>query len=110
MDPARRTRARAGVERRIARRSPGIIGVHVWGRPCQIDALEAIAREHSLSLLFDAAHAFGASYKGRMIGGFGAADEVTGLDDTSYCRVDLGLRRPVLALDVDPGDPVRTNQ
>lgn len=62
------------VERMITPRTSGIIGVHIWGRPGPIDALEAIARNYSLSLLYDAAHAFGASHKGRMIGGFGAAE------------------------------------
>ncbi len=74
IDPATHTLDPGWVERMITPRTTGMIGVHVWGRPCQIDALETIAREHSLSLLFDAAHAFGASYKGRMIGGFGAAE------------------------------------
>jgi dTDP-4-amino-4,6-dideoxygalactose transaminase len=62
------------VRRMITPRTTGIIGVHVWGRPCQIDALTEIAAEHDLSLLFDAAHAFGSSYRGKMIGGFGAAE------------------------------------
>ncbi|OGO60704.1 MAG: dTDP-4-dehydro-6-deoxyglucose aminotransferase [Chloroflexi bacterium RBG_19FT_COMBO_47_9] len=62
------------VERMITPRTTGIIGVHVWGKPCDIDVLEGIARKHHLKLLFDAAHAFGCSYKGRMIGGFGDAE------------------------------------
>ncbi len=74
IDPATHTLDPGWVERMITPRTTGIIGVHVWGRPCQIDALESVARDNSLSLLFDAAHAFGTSYKGRMIGGFGAAE------------------------------------
>ena len=74
IDPATHTLDPGWVERMITPRTTGIIGVHVWGRPCRIDALEAIARDNSLSLLFDAAHAFGASYKGGMLGGFGAAE------------------------------------
>lgn len=62
------------VEAMITPRTTGIIGVHVWGRPCAIDALEEIAQRRGLSLMFDAAHAFGASYKGRMIGSFGHAE------------------------------------
>ena len=62
------------VEALITPRTTGIIGVHVWGRPCPIDELTAISREHELTLMFDAAHAFGCSYKGRMIGGFGLAE------------------------------------
>ncbi|HEY2249466.1 MAG TPA: DegT/DnrJ/EryC1/StrS family aminotransferase, partial [Planctomycetaceae bacterium] len=74
IDPATHTLDPGWVERMITPRTTGIIGVHVWGRPCQIDSLAAIARDNSLSLLFDAAHAFGASYQGRMIGGFGSAE------------------------------------
>jgi dTDP-4-amino-4,6-dideoxygalactose transaminase len=62
------------VERVITPRTTGIIGVHVWGRPCDVEALTEIAHRHNLKLLFDAAHAFGCSYKGRMIGSFGDAE------------------------------------
>jgi dTDP-4-amino-4,6-dideoxygalactose transaminase len=62
------------VEEMITPRTTGIIGVHLWGRPCSIDALSEIARRRGLKLLFDAAHAFGCSYRGRMIGGFGDAE------------------------------------
>ena len=47
------------------------MGVHLWGRPCNIEALDDIAARHHLKLLFDAAHAFGTSYTGKMIGNFG---------------------------------------
>ena len=62
------------VEEMITPRTTGIIGVHLWGRPCAVEALERIAREHNLKLLFDAAHAFGCSHEGRMIGNFGEAE------------------------------------
>ncbi len=62
------------VERLVTKRTSGIIGVHVWGRACEVEALAQIARDHRLKLLFDAAHAFGCSYKGRMIGNFGDAE------------------------------------
>jgi dTDP-4-amino-4,6-dideoxygalactose transaminase len=64
----------AAVERAITERTTGIIGVHLWGRPCDIDRLEAIARTHRLKLLFDASHALACSYGGRMIGSFGDAE------------------------------------
>jgi len=59
------------IERMITPRTTGIIGVHLWGRACDIEALSEIARRRNLKLLFDAAHAFGCSHRGRMIGGFG---------------------------------------
>ena len=62
------------VERLITPRTTGIIGVHVWGQPCDIEALTKIARRRNLKLLFDAAHAFACSHHGRMIGGFGQAE------------------------------------
>ena len=62
------------VEEMITPRTSGIIGVHVWGRPCDVDALAGIARRRNLRVLYDAAHAFGCSHRGRMIGGFGDAE------------------------------------
>ena len=62
------------VEEMISSRTTGIIGVHLWGRPCNVDALVEIASRYKLKLLFDAAHAFRCSYNGRMIGSFGNAE------------------------------------
>src|SRR5258707_15408547 len=62
------------IEKMITPRTSGIIGVHTWGRVCDVEALEAIARRRNLHLLFDAAHAFACSHKGRPIGGFGRCE------------------------------------
>ena len=51
-----------------------ILGVHLWGRPCEIDELQAIAQEWGVPLIFDAAHALGSSYRGQKVGGFGGAE------------------------------------
>ena len=59
------------VENLITPRTTGILGVHVWGRACHIQILSDIAKRHQLKLIFDAAHAFGCTYQGQMIGGFG---------------------------------------
>jgi dTDP-4-amino-4,6-dideoxygalactose transaminase len=59
------------IEELITPRTTGIIGVHLWGRPCDVEPLAEIAQRRNLKLLYDAAHAFGCSQKGRMIGGFG---------------------------------------
>lgn len=67
IDPAR-------IENLITPRTTGILGVHVWGRSCNIDALTAIAQKHRLKLMFDAAHAFGCTSQGQVIGGFGDAE------------------------------------
>jgi dTDP-4-amino-4,6-dideoxygalactose transaminase len=62
------------IEREITERTTGIVGVHLWGRPCDTDAIESLAEKHGLKVMYDAAHAFGASHQGRMIGGFGACE------------------------------------
>jgi dTDP-4-amino-4,6-dideoxygalactose transaminase len=62
------------VRRMITPRTTGIIGVHVWGRPAPIKELQSLADEYGLKLLFDAAHAFGCSFEGRMIGNFGSCE------------------------------------
>ncbi|MDQ3815608.1 MAG: aminotransferase class I/II-fold pyridoxal phosphate-dependent enzyme [Armatimonadota bacterium] len=74
IDPATHTLDPCRVERMITPRTTGIIGVHLWGRACDVEALSQIARRHHLKLLFDAAHAFACSYRGRMIGSFGDAE------------------------------------
>ena len=74
VDPATHNLDPARVEAMITPRTTGIIGVHVWGRPCAVEALEAITQQHGVKLMFDAAHAFGNSHRGRMIGNFGQAE------------------------------------
>jgi dTDP-4-amino-4,6-dideoxygalactose transaminase len=74
IDPDTHVLDPAEVEKLITDRTSGILGVHVWGRPCAVDELQAIADRHGLQLMFDAAHAFGCSHKGRMIGGFGRVE------------------------------------
>jgi dTDP-4-amino-4,6-dideoxygalactose transaminase len=74
IDPETHTLDPRQVEMMITPRTTGIIGVHLWGNACDVDALAAIARRRNLRILFDAAHAFGCSYQGRMIGNFGDAE------------------------------------
>lgn len=62
------------VERLITPGTTGIIGVHVWGRPCPTTALSELANRYKLRLLFDAAHAFGCTNGGQMVGNFGDAE------------------------------------
>jgi dTDP-4-amino-4,6-dideoxygalactose transaminase len=62
------------IERHITPRTTGIIGVHVWGCACDTAAIQEIARKHNLHVLYDAAHAFGCSAGGTMIGNFGEAE------------------------------------
>lgn len=62
------------VEALITSQTTGILGVHVWGRPSAIDELAKIADRHGLKLAYDAAHAFGCSFQGAMMGSFGEAE------------------------------------
>src|SRR5438046_3257544 len=63
VDPRTHTLDPKQVERMITPRTTGIIGVHLRGRACKVDALEEIARARGLTLMFDAAHAFGCTYR-----------------------------------------------
>jgi dTDP-4-amino-4,6-dideoxygalactose transaminase len=74
VDPVTHTIDPARVEELVTPRTTGIVGVHLWGQPCDIEALTSIARRHGMKLLFDAAHAFNCSWRGRMIGNFGDAE------------------------------------
>ena len=61
----------AAVRRMITPRTTGIIGVHLWGRAAPVEALQEVADEHGLKLLYDSAHAFSCTHGGKMIGNFG---------------------------------------
>jgi len=74
IDPQSHTIDPQAIGRLITPRTTGILAVNLWGRHCDIAALEQIADQHGLKLLFDSAHAFACSYQGRMIGGFGDAE------------------------------------
>jgi dTDP-4-amino-4,6-dideoxygalactose transaminase len=74
IDPDTCTLSPESVERMITPRTSGIIGVHVWGRPCAVNALQEIADRRGLKLMFDAAHALGCSHDGKMIGNFGKCE------------------------------------
>ena len=64
----------AAIESLITERTSAILPVHMWGHPCDVDAIAEIARRHRLRVLYDAAHAFGCSRNGRPVGGFGDAE------------------------------------
>jgi len=61
----------ADVRRKITPRTRAIMAVHLYGHPCDMDALTAIARERNLFLIEDCAEAFGARQNGRHVGTFG---------------------------------------
>ncbi len=89
VDPATHTLDPAAVERLVGPRTTGILGVHVWGNPCDVDALGDVANRHGLKLLFDAAHALGCSHSGRRVGNFGDA-EVFSFHATKFVNAGEG--------------------
>lgn len=61
------------IEEKISRRTKAIIPVHVYGHPCQMEAILALASQYGLKVIEDAAEAHGALYKGRPVGSIGDA-------------------------------------
>ena len=62
------------MERKIDSDTSMLVGVHTWGQPCHVEALEILAKKYKLPLVFDAAHAFSNVSGSRRIGGFGDAE------------------------------------
>lgn len=62
------------VEEAIGERTCAIVGVHVWGRPCEIEALDAIGRRNGIPVIYDAAHAFASAHGASRVGNFGACE------------------------------------
>lgn len=71
VDPVSLCIAPASIEAMITTETEAILGVHVYGVPCDVYAIERIAEKHGLLLAYDAAHAFLTEVDGRPIGEFG---------------------------------------
>ena len=63
----------AKIEEKITPATKAIMPVHLYGQPCDMDPILAIAKKHSLYVIEDCAQAHGATYKGKIIGSFGDA-------------------------------------
>ena len=59
------------IRQNITKKTSAILAVHMYGNPSDIEAIELLARESDLKLIFDSASAFGCQYKGKKLGGFG---------------------------------------
>ena len=59
------------VEKRITSKTKVLMPIHYGGYPCDMSALMDLKEKHELRIIEDAAHAFGSTYKGKMIGSFG---------------------------------------
>lgn len=59
------------IEEAITDNTTCILATHVFGNPCNIEAIESIAEKHHLKVIYDAAHCFGVTYNGRSIFDYG---------------------------------------
>ncbi|NBU81512.1 MAG: DegT/DnrJ/EryC1/StrS family aminotransferase [Flavobacteriaceae bacterium] len=59
------------IEAAITDKTTCILATHVFGNPCHVEAIEAIAQKHNLKVIYDAAHAFGVTYNGTSIFDYG---------------------------------------
>ena len=71
IDPVRRTLNVDNLEAAITSRTKAIIPVHLYGMPAEMDRVMAIAEQHGVPVIEDAAQAHGARYQGRRVGQFG---------------------------------------
>jgi dTDP-4-amino-4,6-dideoxygalactose transaminase len=59
------------IEKKITDKTVAVLGTHVYGLPCDVDGIDAIAKKHNLKVIYDAAHAFGCLYKGKSLFSYG---------------------------------------
>lgn len=59
------------IEELITPNTTAILATHVYGIPCHIEEIDAIAQKHNLKVIYDAAHAFGTVYRGKSLLGYG---------------------------------------
>ena len=71
VDPASHTIQVDQLEARITDQTSAVLGVHLWGNPCNTTAIESLASKYGLATIYDAAHAFGCRHERQMIGNFG---------------------------------------
>ena len=100
VDPETHTLDPEAAEQLITPRTSAILGVHTWGRVCDVPALSEVAGRRGLRLIFDAAHAFACGHDGAMVGTFGDA-EVFSFHATKFLNSFEGgaitTRDPILA-------------
>jgi dTDP-4-amino-4,6-dideoxygalactose transaminase len=100
IDPRTLTLASQDAARAIGLRTSALLATHIFGTPCDVDALADLADRNGIELFFDAAHAFGSTHGGVRVGNFGTA-EVFSLSPTKVlvaCEGGLiATRDPELA-------------
>ncbi|AOM00948.1 MULTISPECIES: DegT/DnrJ/EryC1/StrS family aminotransferase [Cobetia] len=77
IDPATLCLDPAQVEAAITPRTRAIVPVHVFGNACDVEAIDALGEEHDLKVIYDGAHAFGATYRGNSLLSYGDASTLS---------------------------------
>lgn len=102
VDPATGNISPKSVREKVTKKTRAVIAVHWGGYPCDLDELDSVCRAYDLRLIEDAAHAFGAEYKGQKIGArsdftcfsFQAIKHLTTIDGGALaCERDGDLQR-----------------
>ncbi len=73
VDPLTFNMTADGFERAIGPRTVAVVPTHLWGLPCDMDDITAVARRHGIFVIEDCAHALGALYRDRPVGTLGDA-------------------------------------
>lgn len=71
IDPEYLTIDETNIEAAITNKTTAILATHVFGNPCHVEAIEVIAKKHNLKVIYDAAHCFGVTYKGKSVFDYG---------------------------------------
>ena len=67
----------AKIEDAITNETEAILATHCFGNPCDIDAIDVIAKKYNLEVIYDAAHCFGTKYKGKSVFSYGDVSTVS---------------------------------
>ena len=81
----------AKIEAAITNKTSAILATHVYGNPCDVDAIEKIAKKHNLKVIYDAAHAFGVQINGKSIFEYGDISTCSLHATKLYHSVEGGL-------------------
>jgi perosamine synthetase len=103
------------LEARLTPRTRAVVPVHLYGHPCDMDPIVAVARRHGLAVIEDAAEAHGAEYRGRRVGALGTigcfsfyGNKIMTTGEGGMCVTDDGVLAERMRLLRDHGmDPKR---
>jgi len=103
IDPVYLTIDETKIEAAITSKTTCILATHVFGNPCNVEAIDIIAKKYNLKVIYDAAHCFGVKYKGKSIFEYGDVSTCsfhatklfhTGEGGAIFCN-DIELRKKI---------------